>query len=564
MRITDGTPLNTCMLEGEAGSLELTGPVVFKKYLNDPIATAKSFTWDGWFITGDRGYIDENGCLNLLGRSKDTIIVNGMKYDPHTIESALDASQIAGLTPSFNCCFSSLPRGKATEEICVVYLPTFAMDDTESLVKTSDAIANIIVMTTGARPRIIPLDSHLLQKSALGKLSRARIKASYEKGDYQAYQTLNDESIKESRHFDEEEPQDDLERNLLTIFRESLSISDPINIHTRIFDLGITSIELIKLKKDLEIGLALDDEIPITTLLINQSVRAFKETLRKMQTQHAYDPVITLSNSGKKTPLWFVHPGVGEVLVFLNLANLIKDRPVFALRARGFNEGEAPFNDIEETVRTYHAAIKKKQPNGPYAIAGYSYGAMLVFEISKVFESQGDTVAFVGSFNLPPHIKTRMRQLKFNACLLHLSYFLNLISETCAKELADELGNASKEHVLEIVMKNSDPVRLAELALSKEALFKWAHLATSLQNMAVDYEPSGSVACLDCFYCVPLQALAISKQEWLDEHLSKWEDFARSEVRFHGVGGAHYTMLSPEHVVGFQETLQRALEERGL
>jgi thioesterase domain-containing protein len=82
--------------------------------------------------------------------------------------------------------------------------------------------------------------------------------------------------------------------------------------------------------------------------------------------------------------------------------------------------------------------------------------------------------------------------------------------------------------------------------------------------MAVDYEPDGAVAGIDVFYCHPLAIVASSKEEWRENHLSKWRDFTRSEPRFHEVGGAHYTMLNTEHVFAFQKTLRGALEARGL
>jgi thioesterase domain-containing protein len=50
-------------------------------------------------------------------------------------------------------------------------------------------------------------------------------------------------------------------------------------------------------------------------------------------------------------------------------------------------------------------------PMPPYAIAGYSYGGAVAFDIAKVLEPQGEQVGFVGSFNLPPHIKYRMDEL---------------------------------------------------------------------------------------------------------------------------------------------------------
>lgn len=49
---------------GEIGTLQVSGPVVFQEYFNDPEASRHAFTADGWFITGDNAYIDALGHLN--------------------------------------------------------------------------------------------------------------------------------------------------------------------------------------------------------------------------------------------------------------------------------------------------------------------------------------------------------------------------------------------------------------------------------------------------------------------------------------------------------------------
>lgn len=61
----------------EVGELQVTGEVVFEKYYNNPEATEKSFTADGWFRTGDRGFKDAKGRLHLAGRDKDCVVING-------------------------------------------------------------------------------------------------------------------------------------------------------------------------------------------------------------------------------------------------------------------------------------------------------------------------------------------------------------------------------------------------------------------------------------------------------------------------------------------------------
>ncbi|ROW00024.1 hypothetical protein VPNG_08312 [Cytospora leucostoma] len=80
---------------------------------------------------------------------------------------------------------------------------------------------------------------------------------------------------------------------------------------------------------------------------------------------------------------------------------------------RGGNECFGPnhqrFESTKQAVDIYTAATSYCQPRGPYTLAGYSYGAMLVFDVAKRLGAGGDQVDFLGSFNLPPHIKHRIR-----------------------------------------------------------------------------------------------------------------------------------------------------------
>ena len=252
------------------------------------------------------------------------------------------------------------------------------------------------------------------------------------------------------------------------------------------------------------------------------------------------------------------------VLVFIDLAKHIMDRPVFALRARGFDVGETSFENIQEAVMTYHAAIKETQPSGPYALAGYSYGTMIVFETAKILEADGDEVRFLGSFNLPPHFKDRINQLVWSECLLHLSYFLDLVTETTASELSAPLRSLSNHEAMAKVLEIANPTRMAELSLTADALYNWANLAFALQRIAREYEPTGSVAVMDVFFAVPLAAVAQSRKEWVEGPLSKWQDFVREPPRFHEVDGAHYTIIGPEYVQRFARKLKSALQAKGL
>jgi malonyl-CoA/methylmalonyl-CoA synthetase len=74
------------------GSLETKGHNVFAGYWRRPEADAEAFTADGWFVTGDIARIDETGCIQLLGRSKDMIISGGLNVYPKEVEDCIDTA----------------------------------------------------------------------------------------------------------------------------------------------------------------------------------------------------------------------------------------------------------------------------------------------------------------------------------------------------------------------------------------------------------------------------------------------------------------------------------------
>jgi fatty-acyl-CoA synthase len=78
------------------GEIEITGPNVFPGYHNLPEATAAAFSPDGWFRSGDMGYLDPDGYLYIADRLKDMIISGGENIYPAEIENLI--SDIDGVT----------------------------------------------------------------------------------------------------------------------------------------------------------------------------------------------------------------------------------------------------------------------------------------------------------------------------------------------------------------------------------------------------------------------------------------------------------------------------------
>jgi long-chain acyl-CoA synthetase len=73
---------------GEVGELRIKGPNVTRGYFNRPEETANAFA-DGYFLTGDIGYMDENGFFFIVDRKKDMIISSGFNVYPQMVEQAI-------------------------------------------------------------------------------------------------------------------------------------------------------------------------------------------------------------------------------------------------------------------------------------------------------------------------------------------------------------------------------------------------------------------------------------------------------------------------------------------
>jgi long-chain acyl-CoA synthetase len=73
---------------GEKGEMRIKGLNVTKGYWNAPQETAAAFV-DGWFLTGDIGYMDADGYFYLVDRKKDMIVSGGYNVYPRAIEEAI-------------------------------------------------------------------------------------------------------------------------------------------------------------------------------------------------------------------------------------------------------------------------------------------------------------------------------------------------------------------------------------------------------------------------------------------------------------------------------------------
>jgi fatty-acyl-CoA synthase len=143
---------------GDQGMVLYRGPNVFSGYL-DAAETARSFTPDGWLITGDVGFIDAQGRLNLSGRAKDLIIRGGHNIDPKVIEDALGAHPAVALCAAVGApdayagelpvAFASLQPGSVVSEAELLAFTAARVDEAPARPKSITIVERMPVTNVG-------------------------------------------------------------------------------------------------------------------------------------------------------------------------------------------------------------------------------------------------------------------------------------------------------------------------------------------------------------------------------------------------------------------------------
>ena len=107
------------MPQGEVGHIAGKGACLMLGYFDNQKATEKSFNKDGWFLSGDLGLIDADGCLRFVGRLKDIIIRGGKNIHPKKIEDLAIKHPNVEKAAAF-----PVPDGRLGERVCLAVLST--------------------------------------------------------------------------------------------------------------------------------------------------------------------------------------------------------------------------------------------------------------------------------------------------------------------------------------------------------------------------------------------------------------------------------------------------------
>ena len=210
---------------GERGQVVLRGPAITRGYLKNDSATTSAFR-DGWFRTGDLGYLDSDGYLFLLGRMNKADIINrgGQKVSPAEVERTLLSHPGVAVAVVF-----PVPHARLGEDVAAAVVPRAGHKvDARKLRRfVSERMARFKV------PGLIRLVA-AIPAATDGKLVRSELAAKFSMTTPRSHVHRNDQLTP---------PRSQAEWQLERIWAELLGLNE-VSIHEDIFALGADSLTI--------------------------------------------------------------------------------------------------------------------------------------------------------------------------------------------------------------------------------------------------------------------------------------------------------------------------------
>jgi amino acid adenylation domain-containing protein len=522
---------NQLVEPGKIGELCIAGDGVARGYWKRPLLTSEKFISNPFdsssgkvlYRTGDLAKLLPSGEVQCLGRMDQQIKIRGHRIELGEIEEALDA--LEGVQSSV-VVFNS-------DRLVANLIPSGTGDP------SSDKI-------TGWKETLRQqLPTHMVPQQFIfveefpttlnGKIDR------------KAIQSVNE---KKSEEVVFENPQTKSEKIIAAIWQEYLEI-DPIDVNADFFELGGHSMTAVRVMTRLENETG--NRLPLVALLKNPTV---KKLAAYMDSEFiSWDSLVPLKPTGTRAPLFIVHGAHHNVFIFNDLAKqLDDDQPVYALQPKGLDGVSEPYDSIEEMAAHYISEIRTTHPEGPYALAGFSMGGIVAFEMARQLRKQGMDVKILAMFDayVFPMYYYKNPLVKKLVSLLYLigkAFFMliNMFSSTKNFKRRIQLSYLSISGVF------------LRMKVGREKQHEMQHNRSykmdSMHNLATHR------------YTIKPQDIVVDVFRSTEEinfvhdpNVLGWGKMAQKGVRKHMVPGNHIDMFTPPNVDAFAKSLQFALD----
>ncbi|MFE5294983.1 amino acid adenylation domain-containing protein [Streptomyces sp. NPDC056632] len=398
--------------DGVRGELYLAGDGVARGYLRRPDLTAGRFVADPYGPPGSRMYRTgdavrrlPDGRLVFAGRTDQQVKLRGLRIETGEIESVLARH------PDVGAAVVRVGRGPGGAEALIAH--AIPAGDTRPDPAALRAFAAGSLPEYMVPAHVVVLDAFPLTPN--GKIDLRRLQAP-EAGPLGP----------DARPF--RPPRTEREQILCGIFADVLRV-ERVGIDDGFFDLGGHSLLATRLIS--RIRAAFGVRFGLRTLFEAPTVAGLAARLDAPDTAEAQGVLLPLRSTGSLPPLFCVHPSAGVGSVYSGLLTALgPDRPVHGLQARALTEPDAAPDSVRAMAADYLAEIRAVQPEGPYHLLGWSFGAGVAHEMAVQLQAWGQEVALLVMLDGYPPDPTWDRTWRADAPETLAALLLNLGYDT--------------------------------------------------------------------------------------------------------------------------------------
>jgi len=368
------------LARGVVGELVIRGETVTTGYEQNAHANAAAFT-DGWFRTGDQGYVDDDGYVYLTGRLKELINRGGEKIAPREVEEALLRHPAVAQAVAF-----AAPHATLGEEVAAaVVLRAGAHATPRELRETTSAHLAYFKV-----PRRIEVVAEI-PKGATGKVQRATLARTLglAGGTPAAGGTGGTSEPRGGA------PPSELEARIAREWARLLNVAT-VAVDDDFFALGgdsLAAVEMIDALAEL-----LDVDVPVGDFLEQPTIA----TIVAHHERASRDELVAIRRDGDEPPVFCVAAHDGRLWGVARLArHLAIDGPVYGFRTPAV-DARGPLPTMGELAELNLAALARIQPDGPVRLIGACFGGTVAQEMAVRLERRGRAVellVMLNSFN---------------------------------------------------------------------------------------------------------------------------------------------------------------------
>ncbi len=523
---------------GTAGELFVGGAGVARGYLNQPGLTREKFIPDPFspepgarmYRTGDMARCLSDGNIEFLGRVDDQVKIRGFRIELGEIEQVL--KQYRGIKHAVVVA----KEDKENDKRLIGYVVPDGEFNKEGIISfLQSKLPAYMVPRLFIELNKIPLTSN-------GKLDKRALPDP---------DLLPGYGRKKNR-----EPQTDVQKLIAGIWTDALKLRQ-ISIDDDFFELGGHSLIAVKVMKSIEEKTG--QRLPITALFEAPTVEKLSLMLDMDEKSISWKSLVPIKPDGNKPPLYIVHGSGLTVLVFHSLAKgLDTNQPVYGLQARGLNGVDEPFDTMEDIAACYISEILEQNPDGPYNLAGYSFGGIVAFEMAKQLEVMGKQVNMLAIFDTyadnSAHFDDWLLKMskKFRRQFPKFKFILQSFLKNPGKTIAYQLGLVNYK-----VNRLLAPTGLVEKQLDEDEHLEHSDKINQKHDIAFEkYKMSPYNGTIDLFRVK-------SRMYYLDDPIYLgWKPFALQGLNIHEISGDHKTFLLSPNVQELARLLRGILNER--